>query len=68
MSADTHRKLSSREAAARIGISPSALSKWRRRRFGPEFIRINSRLVRYDAETVDAWLAAQRVPASSGAV
>lgn len=50
------RRLTEREAAAELGISFRTLQQWRVRGFGPTFLKIG-RAVRYDAESLEAWLA-----------
>jgi predicted DNA-binding transcriptional regulator AlpA len=56
--------LDQRQAATRLGL-PSArtLEAWRRRGYGPPFIRLSPRLVRYRASDIDRWLAARVVGA-----
>jgi hypothetical protein len=52
------RRLTEREAAAELGISFRTLQQWRVRGVGPAFLKIG-RAVRYDAESLEAWLAQQ---------
>jgi predicted DNA-binding transcriptional regulator AlpA len=61
--------LDQRQAATRLGL-PSArtLEAWRHRGYGPPFIRLSPRLVRYRACDIDRWLAARIVGASHPAV
>lgn len=56
--------LDQRQAAARLGL-PSArtLEAWRRRGYGPPFLPLSPRLVRYRASDLDQWLAARVVGA-----
>jgi predicted DNA-binding transcriptional regulator AlpA len=56
--------LNQRLAAARLGL-PSArtLEAWRRRGYGPPFLRLSSRLVRYRVSDIDRWLGARVVGA-----
>src|SRR5512143_4160356 len=56
--------LDQRQAAARLGL-PSArtLEAWRLRGYGPPFLRLSPRLVRYRASDIDRWLAARIVGA-----
>ena len=51
-----------RQAATRLGL-PSArtLEAWRRRGYGPPFLRLSPRLVRYRTSDIDRWLAARAV-------
>ena len=48
------------EAAQRLRVSPSTLTKWRMRGEGPPFIRCGSRLILYDPAAIDAWLETRR--------
>ncbi|MBK1717606.1 helix-turn-helix transcriptional regulator [Thiocystis violacea] len=50
------RRLTEREAAAELGISFRTLQQWRVRGVGPSFLKIG-RAVRYDAESLEAWLS-----------
>lgn len=54
--------LDQRQAAARLGL-PSArtLEAWRLGGYGPLFLRLSPRLVRYRASDIDQWLAARVV-------
>lgn len=44
------------EVAEYLGITPNALAKMRMDGSGPEFIRVNSRTIRYQWATVNKWL------------
>jgi hypothetical protein len=44
------------QEAARIGLAPKTLANQRCRGDGPPFLKVG-RLVRYDPELTDAWLA-----------
>jgi predicted DNA-binding transcriptional regulator AlpA len=59
--------LDQRQAATRLGL-PSArtLEAWRRRGYGPPFLRLSPRLVRYRASDIEQWLAARVVGAHGG--
>ena len=54
--------LDQRQAATRLGL-PSArtLEAWRLRGYGPPFLRLSPRLVRYRASDIEQWLAARVV-------
>jgi hypothetical protein len=41
--------------------SERSLEAWRRRGYGPAFIRISPRAVRYRKQDVEAWLSERRV-------
>jgi predicted DNA-binding transcriptional regulator AlpA len=54
--------LDQRQAATRLGLaSARTLEAWRRRGYGPPFIRLSPRLVRYKAGDIDRWLEARVV-------
>ena len=53
--------LTEAETARVIGASASGVRKWRREGSGPPYIRIGSRLIRYSAEDVQAWLDNRKV-------
>jgi predicted DNA-binding transcriptional regulator AlpA len=48
--------LSTKEVAAWLGVSPQFLEIGRSRGYGPEFVRISKRLVRYRVRDVLDWL------------
>ena len=56
--------LDQRQAATRLGL-PSArtLEAWRRRGYGPRFLRLSPRLVRYRTSDIDRRLEARVVGA-----
>ncbi len=43
-------------AAARLNMTRRALQEWRRRGYGPVFVRISGRCVRYRPEDLDEWV------------
>lgn len=53
-------KLSTKQAADHLGLSPWTLLKWRKLGRGPAFIRLGSR-VRYDCAALDEYLVAHTV-------
>lgn len=53
---DTHL-LTTREAAARLGMQPSTLVRWRWAATGPRFIRVGNRSVRYQESAVAEFVA-----------
>lgn len=55
-----HRRLSEREAADRLGVSPRTLQDWRRRSCGPVYLKMGRR-VAYHPNDLDAFEAACRV-------
>ena len=52
------------EAAARVRLSPSTLSKMRGRGDGPRYVKIG-RLVAYDVLDIDAWIEDRKRSATS---
>jgi predicted DNA-binding transcriptional regulator AlpA len=53
--------LTEREAAAMIAdLKPATLSKWRRRRKGPRYLKLGSK-VRYRLTDIEEWTAAQLI-------
>jgi predicted DNA-binding transcriptional regulator AlpA len=53
------RFLSPRQLADSLGVSESALYVWRKLGAGPDFVRLR-RVVRYDVQDVESWLAQKR--------
>ena len=53
--------LDSKETAALLGCTESALALWRKQHRGPSYIRVGQRLVRYRQQDVVNWLEVQRV-------
>lgn len=49
--------ISTRAAAAILGISPDTLRGWRAQQKGPQYLAYNSRNVRYDERDVLLWRA-----------
>lgn len=47
------------EVSILLCVSPKTLANWRSRRVGPNFIRLQGGVVRYQASEVDAWLEEQ---------
>jgi predicted DNA-binding transcriptional regulator AlpA len=54
------RLLNQAEFAARWGISARSLERWRARREGPPFVRLNKRRVLYREQDIEAYEIAQR--------
>ena len=67
------RLLTTRRAAAILGVDPVTLRRWRAQGHGPAFIRLTHedaecRAVRYRREDLEAWIAARvTCPAAGGA-
>ena len=47
------------DVALRLSVDPKVLSNMRHRGTGPEFVRINSRCVRYSEQALTEWVAAR---------
>lgn len=60
----THERLTTAELATELKRSPETLTRWRRLRMGPPYIRMQGRVL-YDRNAVEAWLQAQSVEASA---
>ncbi|MEV0108635.1 helix-turn-helix domain-containing protein [Nocardia sp. NPDC050799] len=56
------RWYSTAELAVLLGIDPSSLRRWRTARppYGPAFVRVSARVVKYAAEDIEMWLRAKR--------
>jgi len=52
--------LSSYQVADLLGLSPWALTVWRRNHKGPEFFRLGRNTIRYPRRELEAWLALLR--------
>lgn len=48
------------EVSGMLGVAPSTLVTWRKRKQGPPYIRLGYRTVRYARVDVEAWLAANQ--------
>lgn len=53
--------LSPEQVARYLSVSPETLKRWRKRKFGPRFVRINRRVIRYHRADVDNFLDRQTV-------
>lgn len=56
------RLLTTKAAAALLGLSPRTLEGLRRRGGGPQFIAISRNVVRYRRDDLDAWVASRAAP------
>ena len=59
--------LSRKQAAAILGIESQTMSKWACTGYGPSFIKLNPRLVRYKMSVLLAFLEAGTVHSPSSA-
>ena len=57
---DIQRKLRAPEAAVYLGLSASTLAKMRLRGDGPPYLKAGKRIVLYDTQDLEAWLATRR--------
>jgi excisionase family DNA binding protein len=53
-------RLTTKEAAAYLGVAESTLEKWRCSGSGPEFERVGTRIVRYRIPALENFLVARR--------
>lgn len=51
--------LTTKEAAARVHLSPATLERMRVRGDGPPFLKLSQKRVIYDGEQLDAWARSQ---------
>jgi hypothetical protein len=57
------KMLDQRQVADVLKVSSRCIENWRHRGFGPAFIRVSSRAVRYRAEDLNQWIEGMtRVP------
>jgi hypothetical protein len=59
------RRLSEREAADRLGVSPRTLQYWRHRSYGPAYLKLGRR-VAYHPGDLDAFEASCRIQPKGG--
>jgi predicted DNA-binding transcriptional regulator AlpA len=53
------RRLRTHQAAPYVGLTKSTLAKMRIRGDGPPYMKVGPRVVIYDQDELDAWLAAR---------
>ena len=53
--------MNEKQVAEFLGVTVSALRRWRFEGRGPGFFRLEGRLVRYRQKDVEGWLSAQAV-------
>ena len=53
--------MNEKQVAEFLGVTVYALRRWRFEKRGPDFIKLEARLVRYRQEDIEAWLAAQQI-------
>lgn len=50
------RLITEMELSKMLNVKPATIRQWRARGTGPPYLRINSRLIRYDRQVIEAWL------------
>lgn len=61
----SRRRLRTKLAAPYIGSTESTMEKWRVAGIGPPFIRLGPRIVVYETEDLDSYMAARRANSTS---
>lgn len=54
--------LTPKEAAVFLSVSMETLAMWRSQHRGPDFVKLESRLVRYWLSALESWLRAGLTP------
>jgi len=49
--------LTTKQLAARLGISPRTAERWRREGYGPPACKLSRKVVRYDESDLERWQA-----------
>lgn len=57
--------LTTKEAAARVRLSPATLERMRVRGDGPPFLKLSQKRILYDNEQLDAWVRGQSFKSTS---
>jgi predicted DNA-binding transcriptional regulator AlpA len=52
--------LSEHEAAARLGVAPRSLQRWRTEGQGPAYVRVGPRRIAYDEAELIRWVQGRR--------
>lgn len=58
MTTETEKLLTPAQAAGLLGISPYTLKSWRTKKYGPDWIALSQKTIRYDADEVAKFLEA----------
>jgi predicted DNA-binding transcriptional regulator AlpA len=61
----SRRRVRTKQAAQYIGSTESTMEKWRVAGIGPPFIRLGSRIIVYDTQDLDSYMAGQRATSTS---
>lgn len=56
----TDELVKSKTLARELGVTKSALAKWRLAGIGPPFLKLSPKMVRYRRSDVEAWKAAHQ--------
>lgn len=59
------RLLNTKQAAELLGLSPRCLEAWRLHGFGPRYIRMSPRALRYRPREIARWVAEREVQSTS---
>jgi len=51
------------QAAELLSIKAQTLRKWRFRKFGPAYVRMGGKLIRYRLSTLTSWIESRQVSA-----
>jgi hypothetical protein len=57
--------MSTGQLAARLGVHKDTVKAWRVSGEGPPFVKFPSGMIRYDTDTVEAWLVERRRKSTS---
>jgi predicted DNA-binding transcriptional regulator AlpA len=58
--------MTTEQAAEYLGLSVSALTKWRHYSIGPDYVKIGPRAIRYHLDDIQAYIEAVAVKTSPG--
>lgn len=50
-------RISPKKAALYLGVSVRTLEEWRKKKIGPAFVKLGPKLIRYEVEELDRFLA-----------
>ena len=61
----TNYRLKPTQAADYLGLKPSTLAKWRVRGDGPRYAKLGRKIVVYETDDLDQWVAGQKRSSTS---
>ncbi len=61
----TEGLLTTRQAAEFLGLKPSCLENWRWKGYGPSYVQVTRRAIRYQREDLDAFVQERRRSSTS---